>query len=51
VVLKISHDHVRAHQCAKWPRLSNRLEVSESVPRTIVYSEMAGMRKKTVRHQ
>jgi len=31
--------------------LSNRLDVSESVPRTIVYSEMAGMRKKTVRHQ
>ena len=26
VVVRISRDHVRAHQCAKYPRVSNRLE-------------------------
>ena len=44
VVRRISHDQVRAHQWAKYPRLSKRLDVSERVPRTIVYSEMAGIR-------
>ena len=51
VVARISRDHVRAHQCAKRPLFSNRLDPIESVPSTIVYTVMAGIRKKTVRHQ
>src|SRR5438067_1367665 len=51
VVARISRDHVRAHQCAKYPRLSNRLEVIDSVPSTMVYRLMAGIRNRTVRHQ
>ena len=42
---------MRAHQCANRPRFSNRLDPIESVPSTIVYTVMAGIRKKTVRHQ
>jgi len=50
-VARISRDHVRAHQCAKYPRRSKRLDPIDSVPRTIVYRLIAGIRKKTVRHQ
>src|SRR3954464_3542892 len=51
VVARISHDQARAQRWAKYPRVSNRLEASDAVPRTIVYTETAGIRKKTVRHQ
>jgi hypothetical protein len=47
----MSRDHVRAHQCAKWPLLSKMLDAMESVPSTIVYTAMDGIRKNTVRHQ
>jgi hypothetical protein len=36
VVLRMSDDHARAHRCAKYPRLENRLDTIDKVPRTIV---------------
>ena len=44
VVRRIRRDQVRAHQCAKYPRFSKRLDPIDSVPSTIVYSVMAGIR-------
>jgi hypothetical protein len=40
----MSHDHARAHRCAKWPRRSKRLDTMDAVPRTMVYTVMAGIR-------
>src|SRR5216117_2703549 len=51
VVFRISHDHARAQRCAKYPLESKTLDTIEAGPSTIVYTVIAGMRKKTVRHQ
>src|SRR3954464_1637157 len=51
VVPRIQRDQVRAHQCAKYPLFSKKLDAIDIAPNAIVYRPISGIRKKTVRNQ
>src|SRR3954463_720603 len=51
VVLRMSRAQARAQRWPTSPEASISEERREMVPRTIVYRAIAGIRKRTVRHQ